>query len=176
MTNIIYGRNHSSILNKAIDDAKSELYITSYGITSYGLTFDLIKKIHDKAANGVNFYFVVGVSDKYTQSMELGKLFYLQYWTIKHNYTGNIFLSVKEDKHGKVLIKDCDFAVVGSYNWLTSQNNNWDNYSTVLSDKNDIQTLKDLILNNNSMLIENLKLTKNNILEHNFGDKKVTNG
>ena len=176
MENIIGSFDHGNLLQRAIQDVKEELYVVSYGINNFGFSADIMNLIENKMKCGVNFYFVIGLKDDFNSNKSLGRLFYLKFWSKRHNYTGNIYYSLEKGKHGKILIKDCDYAVVGSYNWLTSSSSNtpWENYSMVTKDKVDIEILKKTIVTNNSKLIENLNIShNNNILDNNFDYKKV---
>ena len=125
------GVDHKSHFKQAILDVKKEFFISSYGISPYGFTENIYNTIFEKIQIGVNFYFIIGLRKDINQDKTLGQILYLDLLSKTLNLPGKVYFSVGKTKHGKILIKDNDLAIVSSYNWLTAANSEWENYSII---------------------------------------------
>ena len=107
---------HRDILINAIKTAKTQLIIVSPWIKIGGLSDNLFVFIKNALYRGVNIYIGYGISEELDSNRDL--LIKLQDLS-KRKTKGNLNLIALNNTHEKVLIKDNDFMVITSFNWLS---------------------------------------------------------
>ena len=124
---IVVGKDHISERNKAIKSAKESLIITSGWVSNYVVEDDFIENLQLAINRGVQIRFVYGYKDikgNHNSSKEAIQI--LDDFAAKNS---NQFKVLKKANHSKVLIVDKKYAICGSFNWLSNNIANNEEYS-----------------------------------------------
>ena len=124
---IVVGKGHISERNKAIKSAKESLIITSGWVSNYVIEDDFIENLKLAINRGVQIRFVYGYKDikgNHNSSKEAIQI--LDDFAAKNS---NQFKVLKKANHSKVLIVDKKYAICGSFNWLSNNIANNEEYS-----------------------------------------------
>lgn len=118
----ICGEDHLNELNKAIKYSRSEVIILSGWIRSTIINAEFINLIEQAIQRSVKFYIGYGWEDSKgdhnqdQSSIEAAN----NLERLKTKYPNNLFI-VKFANHQKILIKDDDYFICGSNNWLSNR-------------------------------------------------------
>lgn len=124
---IVVGKGHITERNKAIKSAKESLIITSGWVSNYVIEDDFIENLKLAINRGVQIRFVYGYKDikgNHNSSKEAIQI--LDDFAAKNS---NQFKVLKKANHSKVLIVDKKYAICGSFNWLSNNIANNEEYS-----------------------------------------------
>ena len=130
---IIVGKEHIAERNKAIKSAKESLIITSGWVSKYVIEKNFMHNLQLAIKRGVQIRFVYGykdVSGNHTSSKEIIQI--LDDFAAKNSKQ---FKVLKKANHSKVLIVDKEYAVCGSFNWLSNNIAHNEEYSFRSDDK-----------------------------------------
>ena len=116
---VIEGIDHVSERDKALNNAKKSLIIASGWVSKFVIKKDFISKLQALVDNGVKIRIIYGyqdnrgfhASDKPSKNL----LDELQ----KNNKEGDVKILFKAN-HSKIIVVDDNYALVGSYNWLSN--------------------------------------------------------
>jgi|TARA_B110000259_G_C13963422_1_gene381606 hypothetical protein len=143
---------HVEYLSSALKKSQNQIIILSGWANSYVLNFDFREKLKIALSKGVNIYIGYGYKSysenvlKQHEEQAKKDLKNLQEWTKTQETDGSLFINYYPT-HSKILICDYDFAINGSFNWLSNsggaQN---DERSWIVSDKTFIQSESELII------------------------------
>lgn len=112
----LYVHEHPAFLQDALENSVSRLVINSPWITRAVVNAEFIKKLQRLLQNGVKVYVSWGLGDESEEKTDKGALTALQ--RLMQAYD-NLWISRFGDTHAKVLLSDCRFAIVTSFNWLS---------------------------------------------------------
>ena len=122
--NTLRGKQHIKFLEQTINDAKSTIVILSGWITKYVVTSQFVKLLENALDRGVNIYIGYGYRGSEPQHEEIkgseSDAIVSNLSSLKDKYRGNIYIA-EFPTHEKVLIKDTDYVVCGSNNWLANR-------------------------------------------------------
>lgn len=124
---IVVGKGHIAERNKAIKSAKESLIITSGWVSNYVIEEDFIENLQLAINRGVQIRFVYGYKDikgNHNSSKEAIQI--LDDFAAKNSKQ---FKVLKKANHSKVLIVDKKYAICGSFNWLSNNIANNEEYS-----------------------------------------------
>lgn len=152
----LYGAEaHADLLKKAMKNAKQSIIILCGWVTDYVVDDEFKLLLKGCLERGVNVYIGYGyvavneAKPKNTAQQRAEDYLYkdLLPWCVEQDPKG-ILKIVKHPNHAKVLIRDEEYAVVGSFNWLSNsgRSRNFD-YSWVIKDKEFVVREKEIILN-----------------------------
>jgi phosphatidylserine/phosphatidylglycerophosphate/cardiolipin synthase-like enzyme len=112
----LYVHEHPAFLQDALDHSVSRLVINSPWITRAVVNAEFIKKLQRLLEQRVDVYISWGLGDESEEKTDKGALGALQ--RLMYAYD-NLRISRFGDTHAKVLLSDCRFAIVTSFNWLS---------------------------------------------------------
>jgi len=143
---IVKGFHHVTLRNKAIEDAKESLIITSGWVTKNVVNQEFISKLQSKVNNGVKIRIIYGFKDskglhKSTKSSE-----HLLYELKKNNKEGDVKIIIKPN-HSKIIVVDNKYCICGSYNWLSNNRASNKELSFKSYDKDVISDTKEAVKN-----------------------------
>lgn len=119
---VVDGREHWKELKHAITSARNEVVILSGWISSNVLDRDLLQLIERRIRDGVTFFFGYGWRNSKGEHAGFestdSAIQALKRLTLKH--PENIFIH-SFPNHEKLLIKDRDYVICGSNNWLSNR-------------------------------------------------------
>ncbi len=107
---------HPKLLESAVVNARNRLLIISPWITPGVMNPKMMKSLSDLLTRGVNVYLGYGISAEITDRDDNIAVNELQ--SLAKQFTNFHFVRMG-DTHAKVLIKDSDFYVITSFNWLS---------------------------------------------------------
>lgn len=146
---------HAELLKKAMKNAKDSIIILCGWVTDYVVDDEFKELLKGALARGVNVYigygYVAANEAKPRNDAQKRAEDYLYKdllpWCVEQDPKG-ILKIVKHPNHAKVLIRDEEYAVCGSFNWLSNagRSRNRD-YSWVIKDKEFVIKEKEIILN-----------------------------
>jgi len=108
---------HPSILRDAVEQATEQLIIISPWITTSVINDHFIELLDSALTRGVNLYIGYGLGNSTDKPGQREAVKRLETLSSKHN---ELFILKRfGDTHAKVLIKDSEFYVITSFNWLS---------------------------------------------------------
>ena len=125
---IISGKDHLNERTLAIKTARKSLIITSGWVSQHVITNEFLGDLQTALDKGVQIGIVYGYRDnsgKHSSNKESMKL--LDDFAIKNK--DKPFKILKKPNHSKILIVDKQYAICGSFNWLSNNIANNDEYS-----------------------------------------------
>ncbi len=117
----IKGTDHRVEMFEAVDSADSVILILSGWVSNFVLTETLVEKFANAAQRGVRIYIGYGWVDS-TGTHRPSKSSELAEQTLKclqNRFPARVFVG-KYANHQKVLIKDSEYVIIGSNNWLSN--------------------------------------------------------
>lgn len=145
---------HAALLKKALKNAKHTVIILCGWVTDYVIDDEFKLLLEGCLSRGVNVYIGYGYtasnekkpSNDVQQRAENYLFDELKPWCHKKNTKGHLWL-VKYPNHAKVLIRDHEYAVVGSFNWLSNSGRSKNaEYSWVIKDKSFVEKEATIII------------------------------
>ena len=119
-------KEHRKLLENAISSSKRHVLILSGWATSYVIDGDFKTKMKLALKRGVDIYIGFGYTDSNEKRVESKyqkrarkTLDELKKWCSENKINGSLKVS-EFSNHAKLLIKDYDFAAIGSFNWLSN--------------------------------------------------------
>ena len=117
----IVGEQHRKELERAIQDARREIIVLSGWVSGYVIDQRFISRLSEKLGKGVRVYFGYGWQDSggrhVVRQSAMEALRRLQHLQAK--YPGLLTL-VELANHEKTLVKDDEYVIYGSNNWLSN--------------------------------------------------------
>lgn len=117
---------HRSILDETLTTASDRILILSGFTSKYVIDEVFLLKVKKALRRGVSIYMAFGyvhpskkVSNQSYNEREMQKLNKIEDWVKKNKIHGNLFIC-NFPNHAKVLIKDSEFVIEGSFNWLST--------------------------------------------------------
>ena len=116
---------HREYLFKALNEASKQIIILSGWANSYVLNYDFREKLKNALNRGVNIYIGYGYKSqgqtvlKEHEKKAKNDLKDLQDWCATQDTKGELFVNYYPN-HSKILINDFQFAINGSFNWLSN--------------------------------------------------------
>ena len=152
----LYGAaNHAEQLKRALRNAKESIIILCGWVTDYVIDDEFKGLLKGALERGVNVYigygYVAANEAKPRNAAQKRAEDYLYKdllpWCVEQDPKG-ILKVVKHPNHAKILIRDEEYAVCGSFNWLSNagRSKNID-YSWKIKDKEFVKAEKEIILN-----------------------------
>jgi hypothetical protein len=145
---------HAELLRKALRNAKHTVIILCGWVTDYVIDDEFKLLLEGCLSRGVNVYIGYGYTasneKKPSSEVQLRAENYLfnelKPWCYEKNTKGHLWL-VKYPNHAKVLIRDYEYAVVGSFNWLSNSGRSKNaEYSWVIKDMDFVEKEADIII------------------------------
>jgi len=145
---------HAALLKKALKNAKHTVIILCGWVTDYVIDDEFKLLLEGCLSRGVNVYIGYGYtasnekkpSNDVQQRAENYLFNELKPWCHEKNTKGHLWL-VKYPNHAKVLIRDHEYAVVGSFNWLSNSGRSKNaEYSWVIKDKSFVEKEAEIII------------------------------
>ena len=116
---------HREYLFKALNEANQQIIILSGWANSYVLNYDFREKLKNALNRGVHIYIGYGYKShgqtvlKEHEKKAKNDLKDLQDWCATQDTKGELFVNYYPN-HSKILINDYQFAINGSFNWLSN--------------------------------------------------------
>lgn len=152
---IIDAKDHHIFLIESIKKAKNEVIVRSGWANVNVIDHHFVSLIKKKLSEGVNIYFGYGYQSygqkQSEQSESEAKAEYefklIEKWTIKNKCKGRLVIKYFPN-HSKILIIDDNYAVCGSFNWLSNSGRTVNTEeSWVIRNKNFIKERKNILIN-----------------------------
>jgi hypothetical protein len=109
---------HPELLERAISHAERRLIIVSPWIRRAVVSGDFVAKLQGALKKGIKIYIGYGIGEEDKNAREVDRDAEKDLLRLAKQHP-NFKLKRFGDTHAKVLIKDEDFCVVGSFNWLS---------------------------------------------------------
>lgn len=152
----LYGAEaHAEQLKKAMRNAKESIIILCGWVTDYVIDDEFKVLLKDALERGVNVYigygYVAANEAKPRNDAQKRAEDYLYKnllpWCVEQDPKG-ILKVVKHPNHAKILIRDEEYAICGSFNWLSNSGRSKNvDYSWVIKDSEFVQNEKEIIVN-----------------------------
>lgn len=140
----IDGKNHKSELILALNESKNKLIIISGFISKYVISRDkkFLPMLEDCLSRGVIVYLGYGEWPSYEENEARRSLIQLK--ELKERFPN--LLIKKFHNHTKLLIKDSDYMICGSFNWLSNNKVKRDELSFKFTNQPAIMTETSIIM------------------------------
>lgn len=114
----IEGKEHKKFLDSVTENAMKTICITSAGLTDFVINNDFESLIKNSLTKGTNIYLVFGkIGDNINRKKAIDRLEEITEWIKTEKIIGKLFY-IEKQIHEKMLVKDDEYVVIGSNNWL----------------------------------------------------------
>ena len=142
---IISGSRHKQELSAAFQNVKKELYIASGYISSHVVDLQLLKQLKEILENEIAITLIFSGSASHTNFMTQGYSESFQSLEALSKQHPNLKL-VQKHTHQKGIVVDTQYAIVGSFNFLSNKKVSKQETSSKLYDQKAIETFKKELL------------------------------
>ena len=116
---IISGKDHIAERKQAINQARKSLVITSGWVSKYVVDSDFLDDLQSALDRGVHIGLVYGYEDSFGKhNSDKESIILLDDFALRNDKKP--FKIIRKANHSKILIVDKEYAICGSFNWLSN--------------------------------------------------------